>query len=136
PIQGTLWAHGPVCTINRSILEATGAVVPGATVIAANIASGVESKTTSTSAGAYTLPSLPAGTYTIRVSAPSFRTSAAENVILRVAQDLTLNITLQLGQVSDRVTVSDRPPLIDAGTAEIGRYISIEEYKSWPNLVD
>ncbi len=136
PILGTLRAQGPVGTINGSILDATGAVVPGASVIATNVATGVESKTTSTSAGAYTLPYLPAGTYTIRVSAPSFRTSAAENVILRVAQDLTLNITLQLGQVSDRVTVSDEPPLIEAGTAEIGRYISIEEYKSWPIMVD
>ena len=136
PILGTLWAQGPVGTINGSILDATGAVVPGATVIATNVATGVESKTTSTSAGAYTLPYLPAGTYTIRVSAPSFRTSAAENVILRVAQDLTLNISLQLGSVTEQVTVSDKPPLIDAGTAEIGRYISIEEYKSWPILVD
>ncbi|HYY72660.1 MAG TPA: TonB-dependent receptor [Candidatus Bathyarchaeia archaeon] len=135
-ILGTLRAQGPVGTINGTILDATGAVVPGATVVATNVATGVESKTTSTTAGAYTLPYLPAGTYTIRVSASSFRTSTAENVILRVAQDLTVNIALQIGQVNEQVTVSDQPPLIDAGTAEIGRYISIEEYKSWPILVD
>jgi carboxypeptidase family protein len=132
----TALAQGPVGTISGTILDPTGAAVPNATVVATNTATGVESKTTSTSAGTYTLPYLPAGTYTIRVSAPSFRTSAAENVVLRVAQDLGLNITLQLGQVTEQVTVSDQPPLIDAGTAEIGRYISTEEYKSWPILVD
>src|SRR2546422_701403 len=123
----TGWAQGPVGTLNGTILDPTGAVVPGATVVAVNNATGVESKTTSTSAGAYTLPYLPAGTYTVRASAPNFRTSTAENVILRVAQDLTLNINLQVGAVSQQVTVSDTPPLLETGTAEIGRYISVEE---------
>jgi hypothetical protein len=129
-------AQGPVGTLNGTILDQTGGVVPGATVIAVNNATRVESRTTSTSAGAYTLPYLPAGTYTIRVSAPGFRTSTAENVILRVAQDLTLNIQLEVGRVTEAVTVSDQPPLLDTGSAEIGRYISVEEYKSWPILVD
>src|SRR5437867_3519369 len=133
---GTGLAQGPVGTLNGTILDPAGAVVPGATVVAVNNATGVESKTTSTSAGAYTLPYLPAGTYTVRASAPNFKTSTAENVILRVAQDLTLNISLQVGTVSQQVTVSDQAPLIDTGTAEIGRYISVEEYKSWPIFVD
>src|SRR3989442_8077410 len=132
----TGWAQGPVGTLNGPILDPPGAVVPGATVVAVNNATGVESKTTSTSAGAYTFPSLPAGTYTVRASAPNFRTSTAENVILRVAQDLTLNINLQVGAVSQQVTVSDTPPLLETGTAEIGRYISVEEFKSWPIIID
>ena len=135
-VESTAWAQGPVGTINGSILDPTGAVVPGAAVVAVNNATGVESRTTSTSAGAYTLPYLPSGTYTIRVSAPNFKTSTAENVILRVAQDLTVNINLEVGAVSQQVTVSEKPPLLDAGTAEIGRYISVEEYKSWPIIVD
>src|ERR1043166_5987823 len=92
------WAQGPVGTINGTILDPTGAAVPGAAVVATNNATGLKSNTTSTSAGAYTLPYLPAGTYNLRVSASGFRTSTAENVILRVAQDLTLNISLQVGQ--------------------------------------
>src|SRR5438046_3926679 len=135
-VESTGWAQGPVGTLNGTILDPTGAVVPGAAVVAVNNATGVESRTTSTSAGAYTLPYLPSGTYTIRVSAPNFKTSTADNVILRVAQDLTVNINLEVGAVSQQVTVSDQPPLLDAGTAEIGRYISVEEYKSWPIMVD
>jgi hypothetical protein len=129
-------AQGPVGTLTGTILDPSGAIVPGATVVAVNNATGVESRTTSTSGGAYTLPYLPAGTYTIRVSAPGFRTSTAENVILRVAQDLTVNISLEVGTVSQNVTVSDQPPLLETSKAEIGRYISVEEFKSWPILVD
>src|SRR3989449_456973 len=55
---------------------------------------------------------------------------------LLFAQDLTVNISLEVGAVSQQVTVSEKPPLLDAGTAEIGRYISVEEYKSWPIIVD
>src|SRR5439155_218890 len=46
------------------------------------------------------------------------------------------NITLEVGAVNEQVTVSDKPPLLESGTAEIGRYISVEEYKSWPMFVD
>ncbi len=130
------WGQGSVGTLNGTILDQAGAVVPGATVVATNAATNVEQTTTSTSAGAYTIPYMPAGTYKVRVSAPGFRTSEANNVILRVAETLTLNITLEVGAVSEQVTVSDKPPLLESGTAEIGRYISQEEYKSWPIFVD
>src|SRR6266478_6191276 len=132
----TLWGQGSVGTLNGTVLDPAGAVVPGAAVVLVNNATGDEHKTTSTSAGAYTLPYVPSGTYKLRVTAPGFRTSEADNVIVRIAQTLTVNITLEVGAVSEQVTVSDQPPLIDAGTAEIGRYISIEEYKSWPIIVD
>src|SRR5207245_1552928 len=118
------------------MLDPGHAVLPESTVAGVNNATGVESKTTSTAAGAYTLPYLPAATYTVRASAPNFKISTAENVMLRVPQDLTLNISLQIGAVSQQVTVSDQAPLIDTGTAEIERYISVEEYKSWPIFVD
>src|SRR2546430_4337170 len=115
----TLWGQGSVGTLNGTVLDPAGAVVPGAAVVLVNNATGEEHKTTSTSAGAYTLPYIPAGTYKLRVSAPGFRTSEADNVILRVAQTLTVNITVEVGAVSEQVTVSDKPPLLEAGTAGI-----------------
>jgi len=132
---GVVWGQGSVGTLNGTILDTTGAVIPGATVVATDIATGVESNTTSTSSGAYTLPYLPSGTYNIRVSSPGFRTTNRENVILRVGQVMTVNITLEVGAVSEEVTVSAAPPLLESGTAEIGRYISSDEYQNWPIIV-
>jgi len=131
-----VWAQGNVATLNGTVLDSSGAVVPGATVVATNVATGVETRTTTTSAGAYTLPYLPAGTYSIRVSAPGFRTATQENVILRVGQTQTLNVTLEVGAVTEEVTVSAAPPLLESGSAEIGRYITTEEYKAWPIFLD
>lgn len=130
-----VWAQGPAGTLTGTIEDKTGAVVPGATVVATNVATGVETTTTTTSAGAYTFPYLPAGTYKIKVTAPGFRPAEQDNVGLRVAQNLAVNITLEVGALTEQVTVTSAPELLETGTAEIGRYISTEEYKSWPILI-
>lgn len=130
------WGQGNVGTLNGTILDSTGAVIPAATVIATNNGTGVESATSSTSAGAYTLPYLAPGTYTLRITAPGFRTANRENVILRVGQTMTVNVAMQLGAVTEEVTVSAAPPLLESGTAEIGRYVSEEEYQNWPIFVE
>jgi hypothetical protein len=54
-----VWAQGPVGTLNGTVLDPAGLAVPGASVVATNRATGEEHKTTSTSAGAYTLPYVP-----------------------------------------------------------------------------
>ena len=130
------FGQGAVGTLNGTILDSTGAVIPGATVIATNTGTSVESATSSTTAGAYTLPYLQPGTYTLRITAPGFRTANQENVILRVGQTMTVNVTMQLGAVTEEVTVSATPPLLESGTAEIGRYVSSEEYQNWPIFVE
>ena len=132
---GAAWGQGNVSTLNGTILDSAGAVVPGAAVVVVENDTKVESRTTTTSAGAYTLPYLPSGTYTIRVTAAGFRTASAENVILRGAQILTVNISLEIGQVNEQITVSATPPVLEAGSAEMGSYINQEEYKAWPILV-
>jgi hypothetical protein len=131
-----LYGQGSVGTLNGTVTDPAGAVVPGASIIATNNATGAEAKATSTSSGDYTLPYLPSGTYTIRVSAPGFSTSTAENVILRVAQTMTIDLKLQMGSINQQVVVSDRAEVLESDSAEIGQYITTEEYKSWPILVD
>lgn len=127
-----VWSQGSVGTLDGTVLDPDNAVIPGAAIVLVNKDTGEAHRTTSTSAGAYTLPYVPSGTYNLRISAAGFRTSESDNIILRVAQTLTVNVTLEIGQVSEQVTVSDKPPLLEAGTAEMGDYINHEEYKSWP----
>ncbi len=134
-LPSPLAAQGTRATLTGTVLDPTGAAVPGATVTVRNTETGVRTSTTTTSTGTYTLPHLEAGTYTLTVTADGFRTASRENVILRVAQTLTVNVTLELGAVTEEVTVTGAPPLLEAGTAEIGRYVSEVEYDSWPIMV-
>lgn len=131
-----LFAQGPVGTLTGTITDPAGALIPGATVVAVNHSTQVETKTTTTSSGDYTLPYLPAGDYTIRVTAPGFKTTTEQNVTLRVAQTLHVEITMQIGSVNEQVVVTDQPPALEADSAEIGHHITLSEYKAWPIIVD
>ena len=130
-----LWGQGAVATLNGTVLDPSGSVVAGAKVTAKHVATAVEHEATTTSAGYYTMPYLSAGTYNVSVSAPGFSTATAENVILRIAQTMTVDITLKVGQVTEQITVSTEAPLLESTNAEIGRYISGAEYGRWPNIV-
>ena len=94
-LAGLAMAQGPVGTLTGTVTDSANATVPGATVVATNIATAVESSTTTTNTGSYTLPYLPAGGYKVRVAATGFRTTNTDNVLLRVAQTQTLDVKLE-----------------------------------------
>jgi hypothetical protein len=134
-LAGLALSQGPVGTLTGTVTDPANSVVPGATVVATNVATGVETTTTTTSTGTYTLPYLPSGTYKLRFSARGFRTATAENIVLRVAQTQTADIKMEVGAVTEQVMVNAQAETLDTGSAEIGRYITTEEYKSWPVVV-
>src|SRR4051812_40303491 len=129
---GMLFAQGERGSLNGTITDPNGAIVPGATVTATSVDKRTEFKATTTDAGVYRLPYLPAGNYRITATAPGFRTSVADKVDLAVAQTLTVDLRLELGQTTEQVTVQAESPLIETGTAEIGRYVTEREFDTWP----
>ena len=130
-----LFAQGERGTFNGTVSDPSGAVIAGATVKAANVATGVEVNNSTTESGVYRMPYLVPGTYRITVTAPGFKTAVRENVVLAVAQTLTVDFTLEVGATSDQITVSSDPPLLETGTAEIGSYVSKKEFDTWPITV-
>ena len=114
----TLLAQGERGTFNGIVTDNSGAVVPNAEVSALHLDTNIETKTSTTDAGVYRMPYLPLGTYKITVKANGFQSAVAENVTLRVAQTLTLDFKLQVGQITEQVTVSSEAPLIESGTAD------------------
>ncbi len=128
-------AQGERSTLNGTIVDASGARVAGATVKVLNPATGVEMTLSATEAGVYRAPYLSPGTYKVTASAPGFKAAVRENIVLAVAQTLTVDFTMEVGNVSDSVTVSSDPPRIETGTAEIGSYVSKKEFDAWPITV-
>jgi hypothetical protein len=104
-------------------------------VKAINIATNVETSVVTTEAGIYRMPYLSPGVYRISVTAPRFKTAARENVNLAVAQTLTVDFKLEVGQITEQVTVSSEPPLLETGSAEIGQYVTKREFDTWPIMV-
>ncbi|HYI97963.1 MAG TPA: carboxypeptidase regulatory-like domain-containing protein [Bryobacteraceae bacterium] len=131
----TAFGQGERGTFNGTISDSSGAAVVGATVKILNPSTGVETTAITTDAGVYRMPSLQPSTYQITVSAPGFKTSVRQNVVLAVAQTLTVDFTLELGNLTESITVSSEAPLLETGTAEIGSYVSKKEFDSWPIAV-
>jgi hypothetical protein len=130
-----LFAQGERGTFNGTVTDPSGAAIVAATVKMLNPATGGEFTTVTTDAGVYPMPSLPPGTYRITVGSPGFKSAVRDNVALSVAQTLTVDFTLEVGNVTDQVTVTGETPLVETGTAEIGSYVSKKEFDTWPITV-
>ncbi|HEU0184350.1 MAG TPA: carboxypeptidase-like regulatory domain-containing protein [Blastocatellia bacterium] len=128
-------AQGERGALNGIVTDQTGAVVTGAEVIAINVETNIETKATTTDAGVYRLPYLPAGRYKITVKANGFQTVLINDINLFVAQTLTVDVKMTAGQVSDQMTVEGSAPLIETGASEIGRYVTKKEFDTWPVAV-
>jgi hypothetical protein len=134
-VCATVFAQGERGALNGIITDQNGAVIPGAEVVATNIETNVETKTTTTDAGVYRLPYLPSGKYKITVKAQDFQIAVLNDVNLFVAQTLTVDIKLTAGRVAEQMTVAGTAPLLETGTAEIGRYVTKKEFDTWPVAV-
>ena len=113
---GLLYGQGAVGTLNGTVLDSAGAVVPGASVVSRTPRRGLKTRPQPLPPARIHVPYLPQGTYAIRVTMTGFRTATSDNIILRAAQTLTHNITLEVGQVTENVTVSAVAPVLEAGT--------------------
>ena len=134
-LAGSLFAQGERSELNGIVTDSTGAAVPGVTVTAVETLTKVETRTVSTDSGVFRIPYLQPGLYKVTVAKTGFRQAAVDNITLRVAQTLTVDFKLEVGQVSDSVSVTGEPPLIETGSAEIGRYVSEKEFDTWPVAV-
>ena len=109
-------------SIEGTVTDASGAIVPGATVTVLNEDTGTEQSVTTTSAGYYRVPALPAALFTLRATLSGFKTVVQEHIRLQVAETKTINVTLEAGQVQEQVTVSaHRAPRRDVRGPRLGR---------------
>ncbi|HLJ46869.1 MAG TPA: carboxypeptidase regulatory-like domain-containing protein [Bryobacteraceae bacterium] len=120
----SIWAQGAVGTINGTVTDATGGAVAGATVTATNTGTRAESKTRTDATGAYRFVDLPPGQYTITVEAPGFRKSVTAEQRLLVASTLRLDVSLEVGQVTESVTVDTRAAQVNTDDAQLGEALT------------
>src|SRR5262252_3950967 len=88
-------------TITGTVTDSSGAVIPSAAIRARNTATGAAYETVATATGNYTLPSLPAGTYDLAVTANGFSTYVQRGIGVEVVQTLRVDVALQVGSASE-----------------------------------
>jgi len=123
---------GGTGSINGTITDPSGSVVPNATVTAVNTSTGVKTSATSTSSGYFVLPLLRPGTYTVTVAASGFSTLNQQNVVVDALASVALSPQLALGAATETVTVTDLPPLLASEDVKLGSNIENDTYDALP----
>jgi len=118
--------------LSGSVVDPSGAVVPGATVRLVSSATGFTREARSSESGEYRLVALPAGSYLLTVVTDGFPALVVENLQLGVGQNRTLDVALALGGVATEVRVTASAVALDRTSAEIGSVISGEQLSSVP----
>ncbi|PYX93286.1 MAG: hypothetical protein DMG67_04610 [Acidobacteria bacterium] len=101
-----LWAQLPTASLNGTITDPQGALVTGAKITLANAATGETREQTTGSDGRYNFVSLPAGAYSVGVSAAGFAKAEAKSVTLEVGHATTLDVPLSVARAGEVVTVT------------------------------
>jgi hypothetical protein len=127
------FAQGGSGTLTGTVLDASKALIPGATIAALNTATGVTTTTLSNDSGAYNLPSLPPGVYRLTASLPGFQTSTFNNVQLGTNETQRFNFSLKISTVTTNVEVSvDASTLLTTQGANVGEVLAESKVRDLP----
>ncbi len=138
-ISGTLLGTGSAsaqntnATIRGQVLDATGALIANAHVVVVNVDTGVKVfDGKADSAGEFVAPQVIPGTYRVSVDAPGQKETVIDHVVASVAQVTSLDVKMEVGAVSDVVTVQAKGEELDRGTSDISTLISPNEVQNLP----
>jgi hypothetical protein len=119
-------------TILGRVVDPSGAVVAGAKIHATNLATNSGAASVSNQEGNYEIPYLLPGMYRVTAEQPGFKRMVRENIELRVNDRLTVDFTLEVGDVAESVVVTAESPQLEASTASIGTVVDSRRVTELP----
>jgi hypothetical protein len=119
-------------TLQGTIFDPNQAVVPGVELALTNVATSVERKTVSDNEGHYVFQFVPPGTYSVTAEVRGFRTERREGVQLSVSDNVRLDITLNLGQTSEKIVVAADAVAVAAESSSLGTVVRREIVDTLP----
>lgn len=133
-LQPVLSAQTVVTTgiIRGLVMDDSGAVIPGATVVLTAPGAGQNMPRSTNNAGIFVFPSQPVGVYRLEATAAGFRKQRVDKVYVEIGQTTTLNIRLQPGTGSESITVSGESPLLRTEDSNLSSVVNRESLDSLP----
>src|SRR6185503_19806507 len=118
--------------LTGTVTDPQGALIPAAKILLRNGQTGADYATVSTSTGNYSIAQLPAGSYDLSVEAPGFKKFAQQGIAVGVAQTARIDVTMQVGQATESVTITADAPLLKTESAEQSYNIATEQMNNLP----
>jgi len=119
-------------TILGTVTDASGAVVAGAKVTILNEGTALTRTVVSDTSGEYTVPSLPTGRYTVMSEMSGFKALALSNIEVGVDQRVRIDLKLEVGAMSESVSITAETPLVQTSSSELGTTVGNEQIEALP----
>lgn len=118
--------------ITGTVTDSAGALIAGASVTATGTATNLRRAVTTNNSGAYSIPALPPGIYSLKVEMAGFSAQSRTGLELQVAQVARIDVTLQVGNVTEIVEVKGGAPLLETDTTSLGTVIENQRILDLP----
>src|SRR5467141_3419684 len=126
------YSQGSFGRILGTVTDQSGGVVAGATVTVLDKDRGVSRTLTADDAGAYNAPNLTPGNYTVRAEAKGFKIFERQSIVLEVGKEVRIDATLQPGNQTQTVTVTESIPLVETTNATLGGTLETADIADLP----
>src|SRR5258705_5142854 len=132
-VSTAVYAQGSTTqALSGSVVDTSGAVIPGADVAPKHLATGVVSNAVTGSEGLFSIPSLPIGTYTVTITLQGFKTAVVQNVVLTSGAGANVKATMEVGGVAELVTVSSSSEIIQTQSSGVSQTINTNQILKLP----
>src|SRR5579872_5009743 len=118
--------------LSGTVADASGAVIPNAQIVITDVGTGVTRTVNSTSAGFYTAPNLLPGNYKVNVTAPGFSTLERTGITLTVGAQQVVDLTLQVGEVSQTVQVTGEALNVELASSSVSAQVNATTVRELP----
>jgi Carboxypeptidase regulatory-like domain/TonB-dependent Receptor Plug Domain len=127
-------------SLTGTVFDVSGAVMPGANVVAKNVATGAQFEGVANEQGEFNIPAMPPGTYAVTVSLSGFKTAVLNNVVLSASVPATVKATLEVGKMEEVVTVTAGSEIVQTQSTQVATTLSVKQISNLPlstrNLMD
>ena len=118
--------------INGTVKDSSGAIIPGATITARNLDTGLSRTGVTDAAGEFRLPSLPPGRYSVSAELSGFSTETRPDIVLIIDQTAIIHFALKPAALSETVTVTGESPIVDVTRSDVATAVSTQQIQDLP----
>jgi len=131
-LAGLMFGQETRSTLIGFVRDPQGAVIPNATVVITHVNTNTTVTLRTNETGYYEAPLLMPGSYTVSFEAPGFKKTVRTGITLQVTDRREVSVTLEVGGVTETVTVTGEPPLVDVSRTEAGRTLDDRSVRDLP----
>jgi outer membrane receptor protein involved in Fe transport len=128
------WSQITTGSLSGTVQDGSSAIVVNTKIEVLNQDTGVSTSVLTNQAGLYKVPFLTPGKYSIRAQAPGFRTYESKDVEIQLSRESVINITLEVGSVSDTVQVEATVPIVQSDTAQLSLNVDSPDVTTLPGV--